>query len=275
MQEENTLLRTDVYKIGHALQYPDGIEVAYSVMVARSSRTYPASVQFGANYYFKEFLVNLLKPGQEEEFLYYADAILGKGAVKPSQYKALVKLGYWPLHIKALPEGSLVKNGNALMTIVNTHRDFPWAVGFVEGLLLKVWNTGTVATNSFKLRKVAEQFALHTTGSTAGVEYGIHDFGYRGCSSEETAALSGAAHLLSFKGTDTVLAVRMLDRYYNVDRSTAIGDIGNSVPASEHSVACAGAVHYGANVDSVEEEFDETTGKWVVTRYLKNGKEVQ
>ncbi len=243
MNDENTLLRTDVYKIGHARQYPDGIEVVYSALVARSSKVYPASVAFGGNFYLKEFLVSLLKPGQDDMFLYYADAILGKGTVKPEQYRALVKLGYWPLKIKSLPEGTLVKNGNVLMTIVNTDRKFPWAVGFVEGLLLKVWNTGTVATNSFKLRKVAEAFALHTTGGIPGIEYAIHDFGYRGCSSEETAALGGAAHLLSFKGSDTVTAVRLLDRYYNADRSTPVDQIANSVPASEHSVMTAFGEH--------------------------------
>ncbi len=243
MNDENTLLRTDVYKIGHARQYPDGIEVVYSALVARSSKVYPASVVFGGNFYLKDFLVSLLKPGQDDMFLYYADAILGKGTVKPEQYRALVKLGYWPLKIKSLPEGTLVKNGNVLMTIVNTDRKFPWAVGFVEGLLLKVWNTGTVATNSFKLRKVAEAFALHTTGGIPGIEYAIHDFGYRGCSSEETAALGGAAHLLSFKGSDTVTAVRLLDRYYNADRTTPVDQIANSVPASEHSVMCAFGEH--------------------------------
>lgn len=237
MDKVNVLLHTDVYKIGHEAQYPEGTVGIYSTLVARSGKVYPASVVFGMSYYLKEYLMSPLTAADVVEFMYYADAILGQGVVKPEAFERLQKLGYWPLEVKVLPEGSLVSTGNVLATFESTHPGFSWVGGFVEGLLLKTWNTMTVATNSFRLRKVVELFAELTADNQDHVAYQIHDFGYRGCSSEETAALGGAAHLLSFNGTDTVPGVVLLDRYYNQDGSTPVTGIGNSVPASEHSIA--------------------------------------
>jgi nicotinamide phosphoribosyltransferase len=234
-----TLLRTDVYKVGHEAQYPNNTTKIYSTLVARSGKVYPASVVFGLTYYLKEYLSEGIKPGEAKIFQHYMDAILGKGVVKPESFQALANLGYWPVEIKAIPEGSLVETGNVLVSFESTHPDFPWVGGFLEGLLLKVWNTITVATNSYKLRKIVEVFADATVGSRDHVDYQIHDFGYRGCSSDETAELGGAAHLLSFRGSDTIPAVVLLDQYYNADSSTPANQIGNSVPASEHSVMCA------------------------------------
>ena len=236
MQHIPTLLHTDVYKIGHEAQYPEGTSEIYSTLVARSAKWANASVVFGWEYYLKEFLVGGIKPGDAKLFMHYANAILGPDKVSPAAFYALEKLGYWPVEIKSLPEGSLVGSGNVQATFTSTDTRFPWAGGLLEGLLLKVWHPMTVATNSLRLRKVAELFADKTVGNHDHVPYQIHDFGYRGCSSDETAALGGAAHLLSFRGSDTVIGGILLDQYYNADNSTAAGDIASSVPASEHSV---------------------------------------
>jgi nicotinamide phosphoribosyltransferase len=269
-----SLLHTDVYKVGHEAQYPEDITKIYSTLVARSGKTYPASVQFGDSFYLKEYLMNGIKRGDVQQFMLLADAILGPGKVKPADFYKLQELGYWPVEIKSLPEGSLVRTGNVLTSYESTNKDLPWVGGFLEGLTLKVWNSSTVATNSFRLRKVVELFAERTAETMDHVDYQIHDFGYRGCSSEETAAIGGAAHLLSFRGTDTIPGVALLDTFYNVDNSTPLSAIGNSVPASEHSVACAWSGTQAKYVDSVEEIFDEVTGRWLVSHYLKDGKVV-
>ncbi len=57
----------------------------------------------------------------------------------------------------------------------------------------------------------------------------LHDFGYRGVSSEESAGIGGAAHLTNFLGTDTLAAIRFCKKYYNEEMA------GFSIPASEHS----------------------------------------
>ena len=43
----------------------------------------------------------------------------------------------------------------------------------------------------------------------------LHDFGYRGSTSVESAAIGGAAHLVNFLGTDTIAGMELLLRYYD------------------------------------------------------------
>lgn len=231
----NILLATDVYKLGHMEFYPEGTEKIYSYLCARSNKKYDKSVFFGLQYYLMEYLSQKITPEHVKEFLYYRKSILGSnppGVVE--KLTALGNLGYWPISIKAVPEGSVVPVKNVLMTMTNTHKDFAWTVGFLESLILKVWNTSTVATSSLRFRHLFEKYAEETSDIQGLVPFQVHDFGYRGCSSEETAGLSGMAHLTSFLGTDTVIAVKAAKRYYKAKEPT-----GLSVPATEHSVMCA------------------------------------
>jgi nicotinamide phosphoribosyltransferase len=232
---ENTLLSTDVYKMGHLEFYPEGTTKIYSYLVARSAKKFDATVFFGLQYYLKQYISKPITHADVDEFLQYRAMILGsnpEGVVK--KVRALADLGYWPISIKAVPEGSVVGVRNVLLTMTNTHPDFAWTVGFLESLILKVWNTSTVATSSLGFRRLFERYASETSDVPELVPFQVHDFGYRGCSSEETAALSGASHLTSFLGTDTVLAVKLAKEYYNAEQP-----IGLSVPATEHSVMCA------------------------------------
>lgn len=231
----NTLLATDVYKLGHMEFYPEGTTKIYSYLCARSSRKFDKALFFGLQYYLTEYLSRPITHADVDEFLYYRKSILGSnpdGIVK--KVRALAALGHWPVSIKAIPEGTVIENQNALMTIANTHPDFAWAVGFLESLLLKVWNTTTVATSSRRFYDLFADYADKTSDMEFLIPFQVHDFGYRGCSSEETAALSGAAHLVSFMGTDTVLAVKLAKEVYQAKEP-----IGLSVPATEHSVMCA------------------------------------
>jgi nicotinamide phosphoribosyltransferase len=230
----NLLLMTDAYKFGHIEQYPEGMNKVYSYLISRSDHKYKEQMFFGLQYYLKRYL-NPVTCEDIQEAVHYRKQILGSC---PSSLVAaflnLYKLGYLPLKIKAVPEGMVLPVKNVLMTITNTHPDFYWLVGYVESLLLKVWNTISVATYSYEMKKLITKFVEMTCDDTSPIPFMLHDFGYRGCSSEETAALSGAAHLCNFLGTDTVPAVKLLDQYYMAD-----GTSGYSVPASEHSVMCA------------------------------------
>lgn len=234
---KNPLLATDVYKLGHMEFYPEGTTEIYSYLVTRSSKKFDRVLWFGIQALIKEMLLQPITHDMVDEFLRYRRMILGanpKGVI--DKVRSLADLGYWPISIKSAPEGSVIDVRNVLMTIRNTHPDFAWTVGFLESYLLKVWNTSTVATSSLGFRRLFEKYAEETASAQAMglIPFQVHDFGYRGCSSEETAALSGMSHLVNFLGTDTVLAVKAAEQYYS-----ATEPIGLSVPATEHSVMCA------------------------------------
>lgn len=233
----NFLLCTDVYKVGHMSQYPQGTTKIYSYLVARSDKKLPTSVFFGLQYYIKEFLSTKVTKEMVDEFLTYRKEILGTEAPEDmkNRLNGLVELGYLPLKIKAVEEGTVLPVKNVLMTITNTHPDHYWLVGFVESMLLKVWNTTTVASYSKTLKDLCADFSSTTCDDNGHLSFQVHDFGYRGCSSEETAAISGAAHLINFLGTDTIPAIKIVKEYYG----GSAGPIGLSVPASEHSVMCS------------------------------------
>src|SRR5262249_16736059 len=108
-----------------------------------------------------------------------------------------------------------------------------WLPNYLETLLLKVWYPITVATLSQAIRKVMLA-SLQRSGDPAVIDFKLHDFGYRGVSSEETAGVGAAAHLVNFNGTDTVAGIRLLQQFY---LSTAME--GFSIPAAEHSTITA------------------------------------
>src|SRR5947209_19110316 len=137
-----------------------------------------------------------------------------------------------PVSNKAVEEGTVMPLQNVLVTIENTDPEFPWLPNYLETLLLKVWYSTTVATLSREIKKIIHGF-LERTGDPSLLPFKLHDFGYRGVSSEETAAIGGAAHLLNFQGTDTVAGILLLQDHYRADMP------GFSVPASEHSTITA------------------------------------
>lgn len=231
----NILLCTDVYKMCHMVLYPEGTTKVYSYLTTRSDKKIPYTVFYGLQYYIKHYLANPVTKANVDEFLEYHNMIVGpapQGVV--DKLNALAELGYLPLEIKAVPEGTVMPTKHVLLTVTNTDPRFAWCVGFMESLILKLWNTTTVASYSRKMRLLCEKYAAETCDNNEHVNFQVHDFGYRGCSSEETAALSGSAHLLNFLGTDTVPAVKLLKDTYG-----GTFPIGLSVPASEHSVMCS------------------------------------
>ncbi len=237
--KNNPLLATDVYKMGHMEQYAPGCNKVYSYLTARTDKTFPKTVFFGLQYYMKEYLSVKLTPEMGEEFLKYRKMILGSNSPEvETQIRALCLLGYFPLEIKAVEEGTVMPVKNVLMTITNTNPDFHWVVGFVESLILKLWYSITVASCCHAYRSIVNKAYEETVSEDLMFlkDFTVHDFGYRGDASEEGAAISGAAHLISFAGSDTVPALPFVEHYYNADTT---GLIMASVPASEHSVMCS------------------------------------
>jgi len=117
-----------------------------------------------------------------------------------------------------------------LVTIESTDPQLPWVVSFIETLVLQVWYPITVATQSWHVREIIKGYLEETSTDPAGqLPFKLHDFGYRGVSSPQSAARGGLAHLVSFKGTDTLAAVLAGRAYYAEPMA------GYSIPAAEHS----------------------------------------
>jgi nicotinamide phosphoribosyltransferase len=155
--------------------------------------------------------------------------------------------GILPLRVKAVKEGSLVAAQNAIITIENTDPEFYWLTNWAETVLLQVWYPVTVATLSRAIKQIIGE-ALVRTGDPSLLPFKLHDFGFRGVSSRESAAIGGAAHLFNFLGTDNLPAIELLQQYYAADMP------GVSIPASEHSTITA----WGKNheVDAYENILD-------------------
>ena len=230
----NTLSRTDVYKMGHMEQYAPGTSRVYSYLQARSRRAYSHCAFFGLQYYLREYLHQGISHNDAERFIHRRRQVLGVSSPDVDRrIMALAELGYWPVEIKAVPEGTVLPVQNVLMTLESTMDDFHWAPGFLESLLLKVWYPTTCLTNSMAYRRAAEEFTRQDT------RFLVHDFGYRSDTSEESAAISGAAHLVAFSGSDTLVAQDFIDYHYNEIGQLRPPCYMSSVPATEHSVMCS------------------------------------
>lgn len=243
-------LLCDMYKIDHRRQYPDGTEVVYSTWTPRSNKHFPRAefaVNFGMQKFIKEFLIdffneNFFNRTKEEvtaEYERYLKYTLFVQNPDSSHIAELHDLGYLPLEIRALKEGTKVPFKVPMATVHNTDSRFYWLTNYIETLAsCELWKASTTATIAYIYREILDKYALETTGTTAGVEFQGHDFAMRGLSGVHDAASSAMGHLLSFVGTDTIPAIMGLEQYYNANIENEL--VGCSVPATEHSVMCAG-----------------------------------
>lgn len=166
---------------------------------------------------------------------------LGKDSITVQHIADLHDLGYLPLEIKALPEGCRVPMKVPMLTIRNTKPEFFWLTNMLETLMSAVlWKPCASATTAQQYRRTFVQYARDTVAENDlnFVPWQGHDFSFRGMSGVENAIMSGAGHLLSFSGTDTIPAIDFLEMYYGADSDREL--VGGSVPATEHSVMCMG-----------------------------------
>jgi nicotinamide phosphoribosyltransferase len=250
--EQTALTNTDSYKVGHAPMYPSGTTRVYDNWTARSNYHLNIPARFkdgkwvwiGLQMYLLQFR-NLWKktffdiPVDQAcaEYKDFVAPFCGPNGYDDKYIRNIHKLGYLPLHIKALPEGSLVNIGIPAFTIDKTHDDAFWLPNFIETMTsAEGWKSSTSATMSRAYRLLIEEFAEKTGGSKEFVMWQGHDFSVRGMSGILDAAKSGLGHLASFYGTDNLPAVKAIQDVYN-GKATFIG---GSVPATEHSVMCAG-----------------------------------
>lgn len=230
---ENPIMDTDSYKASHWLQYPPDVASMYSYFESRGGR-YRDTVFFGLQYYLLEHLSRPVTTADVDE----AAAFFGQHG-EPFNREGWDHLvtaygGRFPVRIRAVPEGAVVPTGNVLFDIELTAPDpkIFWIVSWLETLLVRVWYPTTVASRSFYCKRVILEFLIETSDDPmAEIGFKLHDFGSRGVSSRESARIGGAAHLVSFLGSDTVEGVRTANHCYG----TKEGMAGYSIPAAEHS----------------------------------------
>ncbi len=225
----NLILNTDSYKTSHFKQYPKDTEYVSSYIESRGG-AYGSIIFFGLQAFIKEYL---LKPITVKD-IETAEEILNAHGLpffrEGWEYIIKQHQGFLPIKIEAVDEGLVVPVHNVLLQVRNTDPRCFWLTSYMETALLRaIWYPVTVASISWQAKQII-RWAMQSTGSNMDtLPFKLHDFGARGVSSQESAALGGMAHLVNFAGTDTIAAVLAAKHYYNADMA------GFSIPAMEHA----------------------------------------
>ncbi len=242
MLTKNIIMLSDSYKVGHWGQYPKGTTNVYSYFESRGG-LFPETVFFGLQYMLKTYLSTpITKEMVDYADEFYAAHFGSKSLFNRKMWDHIVNKhgGKLPVRIKAVPEGTVVKTHNVLMTIENTDPECAPLTNYLETILSQIWYPTTVATLSREMKKLIVR-SLEKTGDPSLIPFKLHDFGFRGVSSVESAGLGGAAHLVNFMGTDTVAGLLVARDFYSEPMA------GFSIPASEHSTITSWGQEYEAN----------------------------
>lgn len=224
------VFRTDSYKLSHPWQYPPKTTEVSDYIESRKG----GDVRFFGLQAFLRSLDKVRVPDVELAREFY-----GAHGV-PFNYDGWMRIardfdGNLPLEIQAVPEGFVYAERTPLVQVRNTHPDFYWLPSHIETSLLRgVWYPSSVATISYRAKQIIFANLVATADDAkAEIDFKLHDFGARGVSSGESAALGGLAHLVNFKGSDTVEALLAARAFYDEPMA------GFSIPAAEHSTITA------------------------------------
>lgn len=224
---------TDSYKVTHARQYPDDTQIVYShAMPRRMPADWDGAVWFGLQYDLIEYFAEPILPSHVDQAEQEWTEHFGReGFFNREGFDYIMDkhAGKLPVSIRALPEGTVVPARVVPFDIINTDPNCAWLTNWLETMLSHVWYPTTVASQSRMMAK-AMKTSLEITGTPETLPFKLHDFGFRGVTCFEQAAIGAAAHLLSFMGTDTFAGCRFARKYYGAE-----GMPGASIPASEHS----------------------------------------
>ena len=242
------LLLIDYYKATHHEQYPKGLTKMVSYFTPRMSRMEGVDevICIGIQGFIQEYLIEMFngqffrRPKGEVLMEYWQtlNATLGEDTYDLQKVADLHDLGYLPLEIRAIPEGTIVPIKVPIIEISNTHPDFVWLVNTIETMMsCSLWHMMISASIGYMYRQVVNE-VYEKTVVGAEAKNALGDFSMRGQESVESAIRSSAAFLLSFMNTATVPAILWLDRYYNPD-GRKLGTIGRGAISTEHSVMCS------------------------------------
>lgn len=252
-----SVLLCDFYKVCHSLMLPKNITRSVSYFTPRSSRVeqWDKIVMFGLQGFIKDYLIEdfnehfFNRPLDEvmNEIHHILDNTFGASNYSDEKFRALHNLGYLPIEIFALPEGTLVPVHVPMFGIVNTHENFAWLPQALESLIsTSVWLPMITATVGYTYRQIVNEWYDKTCDDNVPRARAAGNFDYRGDDSNETAMVVGASWLLSFLNTATVPAIPYLEQHYNCDCEKE--PVGFGSPSSEHSCMCA---RYAADGDQI------------------------
>lgn len=233
---KNLILSVDSYKLSHHLQYPPNTTRVSSYIEARSNGAYDKALFFGLQGFLKAYLadsdVTFNNINEAELFAQQHGLPFNRDGWERIRCE---HDGILPIRIEAVPEGSYLPIGTPLVQVVNTDPELPWLTSYIETMLLRaIWYPTTVATRSKAIRGMIADWLEATCDDPASVlPFRLHDFGARGVSSSESAAIGGAAHLVNFMGSDTIEGILYARQFYDEPMA------GFSIPAAEHSTITA------------------------------------
>lgn len=254
------ILMSDFYKQSHAEQYPEGITKLISYATARMSRM-PAEMcgdkltVFGIQAYVKDFLIERFNDTffnvPLEEAMAEYNEIIGETFpikyVNTGKFEALHKLGYLPIEIGCLAEGTRVPIRSAFelpegqcqvpfMYIINTHPDFAWLTEFLESVTSsEVWYPMAIANQAYYYRQIVNKWYGATGCGRDTRKSAISEFGFRGGKCSDAAIKASSAFLTSFNKTATIPAIKYIHDYYGDQYK----DIAGGMISTEHSVMCS------------------------------------
>lgn len=254
---ETIILDTDSYKFSHWKQYPTGTTRVWSYIEPRTNGT--EIVNFGLQAFVKEVLLERITIDDVN----FAQRVIEAHGL-PFNRMGWMDIvgkhdGYLPIHIEALPEGTVFDSHNCQVQIVNTDPSAYWLTSYIETALIRaIWYPSTVATISRNVKKLMKKYWKVTSDAPIEIlDFKLHDFGSRGASSVETAKLGGMAHLVNFSGTDTAVALIGAMQWYGNINKPEENMFGFSIPASEHSTITSWGVE---NESKAYENMVETYG---------------
>lgn len=242
----------DVYKLGHASMYTLGTDFLYSNLTPRSDKHFEAPkdfdhkmVVFGTQGSIIEIVENwnesFFSQPKEKVIRRYrrrVNGVLGEGVVSTARMEALHDLGYLPVEIKTIDEGSRIGMKIPMLTIKNTIAEFFWLVNYLEtSLSAQIWQLSTNATIAYEYKRILVAAALRTGAAVEAVAFQGHDFSMRGMAGVVQASRAGSGHCASFTGTDTLGAIDYIEDYYGEGLDLDAYFIAGSIPATEHAVS--------------------------------------
>jgi len=229
----NIILNVDNYKHCHYPLYPSGTEYVSSYIESRGGE-FECTMFVGLQAFLREYLMHPITLEDIDE----AEFVTREQGMHFNRENWLGILndhdGFLPVEIEAVPEGTVLPSRNVLVQLINTDPKYFWATSFFETCLLRaVWYPTTIGTISWLCKQIFRDALARTSDNPQVLRHMLHDYGARGVSSQQSAALGGLAHLVNFSQSDTVPGILAAKRWYNA------GKVSNSGPNSEHAGFCA------------------------------------
>lgn len=251
---KNLILETDSYKFGHFEVMPDWVNSVHASIVPRiSASVHPLVVPFGVRIWIIDNLMDPITQDNIEEAAQFCELHGVPFNREGWEYILKEYSGYLPVDIYCVPEGLPVPPGIPLVVLETHDPKVRWLIGHLEASIQRtVWPATVIATLDREFKLELKRLYELSGAPLDLLPFALHDFGARGVSSSETAANSGGAHLVNFMGSDTVEAVRKINKYYGSIMSAF------SVRATEHSIECA----YGLGVEGEDEYLNAVLTKW-------------